>query len=716
VDEASLKEKHPDILETAKKRWDIFDQAEGEDRQNALDDLEFGAGNQWDEKLKNERNQDGRPCLTINRWPQFISQIVNDQRQNRPSAKIFPVDDYGDKETARIYQGLIRHIEYNSNAEIAYDQAFEGAVRKSFGYWHITREYVSPESFDQEILIKPILNDFSVRLDPNHELPDGSDAKWGFIARDIPKEDYIAEYGDSALAQTEEWKGIGDLKSGWIREDTCRVVDYYTIEQEKKTLCLIEEFDEESGRNITRTLYKDNLREDFPEESILSERTTLVPVVKWYKLNGVEVLDEETIPGQYIPIIPVYGRVLKINGKTVRESACRHSKDSQKMYNYWASAETESIALAPRAPFIAAEGQIPKEYASQWQSANRKNHAFLTYKPKSHAGTILPAPQRNSYEPAVAAITNARLQASEDIKATTGIYDAALGNRSNETSGVAIQRRNVQAQTSNFHFIDNLTRSIRHSTKILIQWIPIVYDAARAVRIIGEEGDQEVVKIYEEFQYKGENVYFDLSKGKYDVVIETGPSFATKRQEAAASMEQFAKVAPQLMQIAPDLMVKNMDWPGASELAERLKKIVPHGIIEDKDQKPLPPEVQTQLQQMDQLIQQLTEQLNAANEDINTKRLELESKERIAFAEMETELEKEKLKQSALGAFETVNRHIADIEERLKLVGVDSPVLGTHEYENESFEGYGPEDGAVDPSFINPTSGDSLGTHPPEEF
>lgn len=654
-----------DVVATALDRFKIAEDAEAEIRRVGLDDLEFRAGRQWPEKIKNERTTEDRPCLVINKIPGQVRQVTNDQRQNRPSIKVHPVDDLADIDTAKIYQGLIKHIEYNSGAEAAFDTAFEGAAIKGFGYWRVNTRYVHPMSFDQEITIDRIRNHFSVYLDPSHKEPDGSDANWGFIFSDVAIDDFKAEYPDSEISYDTFWDTFGDTRRDWVSKETVRVAEYFYKEYEVKTIALLK-----NGKVIE----KDRLKELYPDElpegfEIVQERESKFPVIKWCKINGLETLEKTTWLGRWIPIVPCYGDELDIDGEVIREGVVRHAKDSQRMYNYWKSTETETIALAPRIPFVVAEGQIPEEYEYEWKTANKKNHAYLTYKSTTHEGQLVPAPQRQVFEPPVQAITQASLLAADDIKSTTGIFDASLGNKSNESSGVAIQRRNQQAQTSNFHLIDNLTRSIRHTGRIIVDLIPKVYDTARAARIIGEEGDQEIVRINQEFQHKGKEVFYDLGKGKYDVVIDTGPSFATKRQEAAQSQEALTRAYPQLMQIAGDLMVKNMDWPGSSEIAERLKKTIDPNLIEDKESgQPLPPKVKAQMNQMNQMIEQLTQQLTAANEDIKTKRIELESKERIEFSKIEFDYKKEMAKINSTEAIEAFRQEIAGINKRLELL------------------------------------------------
>lgn len=663
-----------EILRVARERFVLSEEAFSDIRSIALEDLEFRAGEQWPEGVKNERNLDGRPCLTINRIPQFIRQITNDQRQNRPAIRVSPVDDKADIETAKILQGMIRHIEYNSSADTAYDTAFEGAVTKGFGYFRIITDYVDAKSFDQEILIKKIQNSFSVYPDPFSKESDGSDMNWCLIVDDVNKDDYDAMYGESELSQMQDWQGIGDQSEGWVSGKSCRIAEYFYKDYKETTIVLLS-----NGQVIEKSEAK-NLPIDV---TIVNERKASIPTVKWLKINGIEILEETEWMGQWIPIIPVYGDELNVNGKKILEGVIRHAKDSQRMYNYWASTETEAIALAPKAPYLVAEGQI-KGFENQWREANRKNQAFLTYKPVSSGGTTIGAPQRNTYEPPVQAVSNARMLASEDLKATTGIYDAALGNRSNENSGVAIQRRNAQSQTSNFHFVDNLSRSLKHAGRILVDLIPKIYDAPRAARILGEDGEQEIVRINEEFEKDGQIVNYNLSRGKYDVAVDVGPSFATKRQEALTSMIDLTKTYPQIMGVAGDLLVKNMDWQGAQEIADRLKKTLPPGVADDdKNKQQVPPEMQAQMQQMGGMIDQLTQKLNEANEQIKTKSIEIESRERIAFAQMEVDLKKELLKQQAEAANALYMEELAAIRNRLNLLDVNQDFDSQYENENE---------------------------------
>lgn len=683
-----------EILRVALERFAASAEATKEIREKALEDLKFRAGEQWDANIRNARDIDNRPSLTINRIPQFVRQVTNDQRQNRPSIKVSPVDDKADVETAKTYQGLIKHIEYNSNAAVAYDTAFEGAVTGGFGWMRVVTDYCDPLKFEQEILIKRIRNPFKVYGDPGSTEPDGSDSNWGFVIDDLRPEEFKALHANAKLSTTssDEMKSVGDGQPLWVSGQHIRVAEYFTKTFERVELCKLSD---------DRIIKKADAAQLPKGVEIVAEKTAVLPRIKWYKITANEILERADWAGSFIPLIPVIGDELEVDGKLQLEGIIRHAKDPQRQYNYWASAETEMITLAPRAPYIGAVGQF-KTNPAQWEQANRKNIAYLEYDPVDLNGNLAPPPTRNVFEPPVQAITMARMQSADDLKATTGMYDAALGNRSNEQSGIAIQRRTLQAQTSNFHFVDNLSRSIRHVGRICVELIPYIYDTPRAVRILGEEGQEEVVQINQDI---GDGKFKNhLGAGKYDVAVEVGPSFATRRQEALASMIDFTKALPQAAGAIVDLIAKNMDWPGSKEMADRLKKTLPPGMAEsdDKDKKPIPPEVQAQMQQAQQIIDQLTSQLNSATEQLNTKKIEMESKERIEYAKLDTQLAIEAAKLDQKDSHAILNAQMSEIQARQNLLNSDQPITGNK-------NGAGPEPAMAPQEQEQPTGGLSPG-------
>ena len=674
------KEKKDDLIQTARARFKVGIESDAHNRAEAAEDMKFRAGDQWPEEVKNQRALESRPCLTINKIPQNIHQITNDQRQNRPMIKVSPYDDGADPETARVLQGIIRNIEVNSNADTAYDCAFDSAVTGGRGFVRVITDYCDPRSFNQDIKILTVDDPNRVVIDPNYKEPDGSDADWCFIFEDISKDEFERKYPDAEVSST--GFDYSNLGSDWFLEDKVRIAEYFVKSFEDDILVQLpdgstalksEIEDAEDSLLLEMGLTPEILEALYSDKD--KSRKTQIPVVNWYKINGEEILEKTKWAGTYIPVIPVHGETLIIEGKRIFEGIVRHARDAQRMYNYWATAETEAIALAPKAPFIGAEGQF-KGHENQWKTANTKNHPYLQYKPVALNGTPVAPPQRVNSEANVGAINQARMLAADDLKSTTGIYDASLGNRSNESSGIAINRRNQQAQTGNFHFVDNLSRSIRHLGTVLIELIPIVYDTERVVRIIGPDEKEEIVAINTIFKDKDKLTNYSFETGKYDVSVSTGPSYASKRQESLDALLKLVQSYPAATQFAGDLILKNMDFQGADEIAERLLRSIPPEIVGNDEE--IPPQVQAQIQQLTAQLDTLSKALEEKDAELNDKKIELESKERIEFAKLETKAEIELAKLNAKNPGEdelllSLSNQISELEGRLSNLSYQDP-------------------------------------------
>ncbi len=655
--EQSEKPTTPDeIVALARTRFNLCVEAESEQRRLGQEDARFSIGEQWPESLKASRDKSDRPCLTINKVAGAIHQVTNDQRQNRPAIKVSPVDDQADIETAKVFQGHIRSIEYNSDADIAYDTAEDSQVRRGYGFARVITEYCDSYSFNQDIKIKAIRDPDTCYLGP-HQQPDGSDASYGFVIEDLAQDDFKAQFPKSELCGSNDWAGEGARAPGWIGGKSVRVAEYFTKTFKEITIQQLSNGEViEKGAPIPADEMGQPLQ-------VTNERQSTVPAIKWYKINGLEVLEETDWPGLWIPIIPFYGNEIVIDGEVTRSGMVRPAMDAQRMYNYQASNEAEAIALAPRAPWIVAEGQID-DYKHEWANA-QDNPAYLTYKPTDVAGTPIGPPTRNVQEPAIGAINQSRMLASDDIKSTTNVFDAALGNRSNENSGVAIQRRANQSQTGNFHYADNASRSKRHIGRILVDLIPKVKDTAQTIRTLGEDGVEDMVLINQIFEKNGQQMIHNLGIGKYDVTVSTGPSYQTKRQEAAAIQIEMAKADPTLLQIAGDIIYGNMDWPGAKEIAERKKKTLPPGLDDDKEQAQIPPEMQAQMQQMGEQMQMLQAENQQLHQEQQMKAAELESKERIEMSKIQANIAIEEAKLGSTEALAVLNHQMAEIQAQL---------------------------------------------------
>ena len=625
--------KSADILATARSRLDLAMSALSESREDEIDDLKFYAGSpdnhwQWPSDVLATRGAvqgqtiNARPCLTINKLPQHVRQVTNDQRQNRPGAKVIPVDDDADVEIAEIFNGMIRHIEYISDADVAYDTACENQVAYGEGYLRILTEYCDADTFDQDIRIGRVRNSFSVYMDPTIQDPTGADAKWCFITEDITKDDYARMYPNAAPITTLQSLGVGDQSiSNWLNEDTIRIADYYYIDHDKATLNLypgnVTAFSGTPEDRQLEAIYGK------PKKSREADRVK----VRYCKINGYEILEERDWAGKWIPIIRVVGNEFEVDGRLYVSGLVRNAKDAQRMYNYWVSQEAEMLALAPKAPFIGYGGQF-EGYEDKWKTANTQNWPYLEVNPDvtDGQGSAMPLPQRAQPPMASTGLLQAKAGAAEDIKSTTGQYNASLGMGSNERSGKAILARQREGDVGTYHYGDNLARGVRHIARQLIDLIPKIYDTQRIARIIGEDGETKMVKINPEQDQAVNKIedqngiviekIYNPGVGKYDVVATTGPGYATKRQEALEAMAQLLQGNPQLWQVAGDLFVKNMDWPGAQEMSQRFKKTIDPKLLSEGDDNPALQAANQQIQAMGQEMEQMHQMIQNVGKSI----------------------------------------------------------------------------------------------------
>lgn len=583
-----------DILADAKEAFKEAEEAEAESRRLALDDLRFARlAEQWPADIMSQRQRDGRPCLTINRLPTFIRQVVNDARQNKPSIKVRPADSSADVETAEVINGLIRNIEYTSNADVAYDTATDNAVTMGFGYIRITTRYAYHDTFDLDLAIERVSNPFSVYGDPMSQAADSSDWRTAFVVDTLRRKDFERQYKDAAPVDWEgpswsEFKG-----STWLPEDRVMLAEWWTREEYTKRVLLlsdgtvIAEDALEKDPQIAAALGMGGLQ-------VTRERDARCWKVKQRILNANEVLEDNDWPGQWIPIVPVYGDEVDVEGKRYFRSLIRDAKDPQRMLNYWRTTATELVALAPRAPFIGPKGMFDTD--PRWLTANRQNHPFLEYDVVPQQAGAVPQRQPLDSGPAAGALQEA-LNASDDMKSIMGMYDASLGAKSNETSGRAILARQREGDVSTFHFLDNMSRAIRHVGRIVIDLIPHVYSGERIVRVLGESGgDEKNVPVNQEFEDKDEagvpiTRIHDLAKGKYDLTVTTGPSFTTRREEAAAQMTELIRAFPAAAPLLGGLLAKNLDWPEADEVEKRLDSLLPPGLQKPAPGQPAPEEL-----------------------------------------------------------------------------------------------------------------------------
>lgn len=688
-----------DRLDDAKEAFKLASDAEKEQRIRSLEDLRFAKlGDQWPEQVRRQREIEGRPCLTHNRMPSFIKQVVNDARQNRPAMKFHPVGSGATRECAEILDGLARNIEYTSNAEVAYDTALDFSVSCGIGYWLIRTDYADEDSFEQDIQIERVPNPFSIYGDPHSAAADSADWNTAFITDLMTKAEFQRRW---PKADTSDFTADGRTSKDllWFQGEQIQVAEWWCRDEVPGRI-----FKMSDGSIMTEDeLEKLNEFLQLNGVTPVGDRVVKTHRVTQYLLNGSEILETNAWKGKYIPIVPVYGEEVNVEGKRYFHSLIHFAKDPQRQYNFWRTATTELVALSPKAPFIGVVGQFATD--KNWATANSASHPYLEADVVPGAPSL---PQRQGFAGPPAGALQEALNASDDMKNIMGLHDASLGARSNETSGRAIMARQREGDVSTFNFIDNLSRGIRHSGRIIMDLIPHIYGAERVIRCIKEDGSNFSMPINQPVipaqmsqpgmggpqgpmppqmppgmspsmampppnpqmgpagaamqmpqapemgqpAPQGQPQYhpappgadqdpmmaglvkvFDLSAGKYDVTVEAGPSFTTRREEAASQMMEFMRVLPHAAPLIGDLLAKNLDWPGADEISKRLQAMLPPQV---QGQNPQMAAMQHQLQQQDQMAKDAVGQLHQQVQELTQKLADKSQDEQIKQYNAET--------------------------------------------------------------------------------
>lgn len=608
-----------DILAQARAAFELAADAEAENRREALDDLRFARlGEQWPEAVRQARAREGRPCLTINRLPAFIRQVVNDARQNKPAISVHPVDGVADPETAEVMNGLIRHIEQSSDAEVAYDTALDFAVTSGVGYFRINTRYAADDGFEQDIAIERVANPFSVYGDPESTAADSSDWNTAFVVDALPRAAFAARWRG---ADAVDWEADDDGRASGAGPgadgERVLVAEYWRRERVERTILALSD-----GQVVEEAVYsaRKAVFDALGVTPVGRPRKSASHKVTQRILTGAEVLETVEWAGRFIPIVPVYGDELMVDGRRRLRSLVRDAEDPQRMFNYWRTASTELVALAPKAPFIGRRGAFDTDSA-KWATANVQSHAYLEYDGPE-------PPVRQGYAGVPAGALQEAMNASDDMKSIMGLFDASLGARSNETSGRAIMARQREGDVSTFHYIDNLSRAIRHAGRILLDLIPKVYATARVVRVLGPDGSAQSVGVGPGGQATGGQAMggpaagpaaerlkaigriHDLGAGKYDLTVRSGPSFTSRREEAATQMIELIRAYPMAAPVLGDLLARNLDWPGADEIAGRLAALLPPAA------KGQDPQAQAGMRAAQAQMAGLAQALNAARAEI----------------------------------------------------------------------------------------------------
>lgn len=625
-----------DILKQALEDYDAAYEFQRGNIDEATEDLKFRRGRMEDQWTKEALDMRGdRPCLTINGIPQFIRQVTGDMRQMRPSIKVNPVDSRGDPKTAEVLAGLVRYVENRSFAKHIYTTAADSQVACGIGHWQITSEYAGNSTFNQELRIVGIEDSVSVLWDPDSVLPTREDAMYCHVPFDISRRKFQKQYPDAPV------EGFANemhhAVDGWYTGDSVRVSVYWVKKPIKRSLVLAPDGAIDDITDQTEGFDKAALAEAaafYQSRGFRFEPRDSFKVCR-YLVTASSVLEGPTDwPGMHIPIIPVLGEEVRIGREVYRHGVVRYARDPQRMVNYYASADAEVVALQPKAPWLATLKQVQNNL-DLWETANTQNHSVLIYDPDP---TAAGPPQRIAPPVASQAIQLGKAQALEDMKRVIGIYDAGLGAKSNETSGVAINARDRQSDTGTFVYIDNFNMAVQRTGQILLDLIPHIYDTERRIRIIGADGSENLVDINKpQIQGGTESVLNDVTVGAYDVTLDTGPSYSTRRQEAQDGMKAFLQAFPEAAPVIGDLYAKGQDWQYASEISERLQAVLPPQIKQmiEKDKLAENPEAEpSPEQQAEQAAQQKQQQAQQMVEAAGMEKIKLEVQEAQAKAEI----------------------------------------------------------------------------------
>jgi polyhydroxyalkanoate synthesis regulator phasin len=587
------------IWEEARDRLQICTEAEVDNRKRAKQALLFREGVQWDQTPSSSVSEDEIE-LTINLTDAMVTRVLNNIKQQRPRGKCHPVGEGADVELAEIINGIGRHVETRSEASVAYDTAADCAIGAGVGYFRLIAEYLDARSFHKDLRILPIRNIFTVSMDPGAIMPSGADQNWCLISLKMKRQEYKRRYPTAANVN---WNDLSrdEQRFVWEDEEEVRLAEYFRIREKEEKLYLIRAAD---GSEMTRyhselprkegdgRVVMQDVEQRFRERGarIEGSRDSIKRQVEWFRLNGLIVIERQQIPGTYIPIFRVEGNVRDIDGHVRRRGMVESMQDPQRMVNYGEVAKIKRLGLAPKAPWVAAEGQLDGH--PEWDTANQKPHPVLTYKPivlETSSGAVpLPPPQRQPPAQIEQGFAEFVQGMRSNLLAVAGMPNEPGQDREGVVvSGRAIKRRQWLSDQSHFQYYDNLTLAIAQCWRVMVEWIPFYFSEERMQRIIGEDSTPTMVKINEQTQEPGPDgssvskIKHDLSVGRYDVVMDTGPGYETKREEGAENLIDLLKVGPLAEIIAKqgsDLVFRSIDHPYMQELADRLMASNPEGL------------------------------------------------------------------------------------------------------------------------------------------
>lgn len=645
TDKKDILQSMRDFRKRAEDYWhDIYEQA--------AEDIEFCVNkeSQWDAKSRASREAAERPCITINKIASFVHQQTNALRANKMTLNAIPVDD-SDVGKAEIQDAMLEYVLKSSRADIATDWAGGRAIMGGFGFYRVTTDYENELSFNQDIKVKRIENPQSTYLSPEIKCPFGSDTTEAITGEWMSKDEFKRQFPNDDAVSVDDITEAMD----WQSEDTVFVAEYYRVEYVQDTLYLLDD-----GTTLLKS--KIDEYEGDPDLVIANERKTQTKTIMWYKCSRDAILEQTEIKADFIPIILVVGDEQWVKNKRYWNSLITNAKDPQIIYNYARTAQLEQLQKAGNRPWVA-DGESIEGYESYWADANNPNMTFLPYKSVGENGQQYAPPFMATAYQGSPDLMREVMTSADEIKGTTNINDATLGQQSNETSGRAIMARQRQSDQGNFHFLDNFKRAYEHLGRVILSMIPHYYDTPRVLRItqddevyktlvINMDPESPLVQKYEKELKDAElginGLYNDVTVGKYDIRIAAGADYNTQREEAREVLIELGRAYPALMEVSGDLIIRAFDFPDADKIADRLKMLLPPQLKDQEGDEapPMPPELQQQIQQMQQQMQQAEQALQQASQQLNDKSADRELEMLKAEIKQETDIEVARIRES----------------------------------------------------------------------
>lgn len=630
------------ILEEVRERYDYAEKEWSDIRAEAAKDMRYVAGDPWEEKDRRQREEAGRPCLALDELGQHFNQVINGVRSEKRAIKFSPTGHGATDATAQFYTNHTREIEYRSHAQVAYTTAFQDCIHRSYGYCRVKTEFESDRSHNQQLRIEPFVNPDMVLPDPDALKPDSSDQQYCFVVESRSKKEFPREFPDAKIT---DFSNLGTLYPQWVKAERILIAEYWTIKKTKRKLLLIQPppLPAPAGMLNARppaalppiSVFEDekDLLAQIPAgATVVRDREVQWPSVCQYLTNGIEILKTTEWLGKYIPIISCYGMVIYVEGKRKILSMTRLARDPYMLYCYYRTCEAELVGMTPKTPYMAYEGQFSATQLVEVQKSLHEPVAALFARATIEgvpAGTVLPLPQRPTYEPPIQALEVGAESARRAIQAAMGSSPLPTqAQRRNEKSGVALEHMADSAQRGSFHFNDHYDDMIRHVGVVVEDLIDKVIDTARDVGVREPNDTAAQQRVNDPNDPKSVS-----TKGDHSVTVSTGPEYESAREAESAFADTL--MGTPFAPLIADLAVKlKGGGPVLDEMADRL---TPPQFKKPKEgEGPDPAQLQQALAGAQQQIQQIQGVAQQMAQELQTKKAELESKERVAAAEIES--------------------------------------------------------------------------------